>query len=77
MTLPPLPRFIPPENGWDAALKVYTTDQMLAYATAAAAAARAEEREAIAQMLDQWQEDAGSMHNYWAFAARQIRARGE
>ena len=63
MNLPPLPV-------WGGS---YTADQLRDYATAAVLA----EREAIAQMLDQWQEDAGSMHNYWAFAARQIRARGE
>jgi hypothetical protein len=74
MNLPPLPEpwivggiLHAPIDG------TFTAGQMRDYATAAVQA----EREAIAQMFDGWHAEDRHRHNYWTWAAREIRARKE
>jgi len=54
---------------------IYTTIQMRAYATAAAEAARAEEREACAKIVEDF--DPGCSYRIRRVLAAAIRARGE
>ena len=92
MNLPPLPSgYEPHELPADYTGALYIEGQMLAYATAAAAAARAEERAACAKVCDdlanQWMQIAASCggddahevaRSYMADElADAIRARGE
>ena len=77
MTLPPLPKCTNRTGiykaRWWHEHPLYDADQMRDYATAAVQS----EREAIAQWLDDNHAISAGLHNYWAWAAREIRARKE